>query len=174
VSLLEVEQLTGGYGAVRVLHGIDFSVDEGEVVVILGANGAGKTTTLRAISGMVKASGSIRLDGVELLGQGSHHIARAGVGHVPQGRGTFADLNQNYDYDKDSEKKDEAYRIVRAEKKEGDKWAIVSLFEFNGQQVEFPIPAVVKFAGDTRVFQTMPHAPIAVSNIAKLLLIQER
>jgi hypothetical protein len=50
-----------------------------------------------------------------------------------------------------SEKKDEAYRIVRAEKKEGDKWAIVSLFEFNGQQVEYPIPAVVKFAGDTAV-----------------------
>ena len=50
-----------------------------------------------------------------------------------------------------AEKKDEAYRIVRAEKKEGDKWAIVSLFEINGQQVEFPIPAVVKFAGDTAI-----------------------
>jgi hypothetical protein len=50
-----------------------------------------------------------------------------------------------------SEKKDEAYRIVRAEKKEGDKWAIVSLFEFNGQQIEHPIPATVKFAGDTAV-----------------------
>ena len=50
-----------------------------------------------------------------------------------------------------SEKKDEAYRIVRAEKKEGDKWAIVSLFEVNGQQVEYPIQAVVKFAGDTAV-----------------------
>ena len=50
-----------------------------------------------------------------------------------------------------SQKKDEAYRIVRAEKKEGDKWAIVSLFEFNGQQVEYPIPAVVRFAGDTAV-----------------------
>jgi hypothetical protein len=50
-----------------------------------------------------------------------------------------------------SEKKDEAYRIVRAEKKEGDKWAIVSLFEFNGQQIEYPIPATVKFAGDTAV-----------------------
>jgi hypothetical protein len=49
------------------------------------------------------------------------------------------------------EKKDDAYRIVRAEKKEGDNWAIVSLFEFNGQQVEFPIPAVVKFAGDTAI-----------------------
>jgi hypothetical protein len=50
-----------------------------------------------------------------------------------------------------SEKKDEAYRIVRAEKKEGDKWAIVSLFEINGQQVEYPIQAVVKFAGDTAI-----------------------
>jgi len=50
-----------------------------------------------------------------------------------------------------SEKKDEAYRIVRAEKKDGDTWAIVSLFEFNGQQIEYPIPAVVKFAGDTAI-----------------------
>lgn len=49
------------------------------------------------------------------------------------------------------EKKDDAYRIVRAEKQEGENWAIVSLFEFNGQQVEFPIPAVVKFAGDTAI-----------------------
>jgi branched-chain amino acid transport system ATP-binding protein len=90
--LLEVEGLHAGYGPVRVLHGLDLIVPEGQVAVILGANGAGKTTTLRAISGMVKATGSIRLEGVELLGMGSHHIARAGVGHVPQGRGTFADL----------------------------------------------------------------------------------
>jgi branched-chain amino acid transport system ATP-binding protein len=90
--LLELEAVHAGYGPVRVLHGINLEIPEGQVAVILGANGAGKTTTLRAISGMVKASGSIRLDGVELLGQGSHHIARAGVGHVPQGRGTFADL----------------------------------------------------------------------------------
>ena len=55
MSLLAVEELSGGYGAVRVLYGLDFTVEVGEVVVILGANGAGKTTTLRALSGMIDA-----------------------------------------------------------------------------------------------------------------------
>ena len=90
--LLELIDVHAGYGPVRVLHGLSLQVPEGQVAVILGANGAGKTTTLRAISGMVKATGRIRLEGKELLGMGSHHIARAGIGHVPQGRGTFADM----------------------------------------------------------------------------------
>jgi branched-chain amino acid transport system ATP-binding protein len=92
VSLLEVTGLTAGYGPVRVLHGIDFTVDEGEVVVILGANGAGKTTTLRALSGMVSAGGHARLDGHELVGTRTEKSARLGIGHVPQGRGTISDL----------------------------------------------------------------------------------
>jgi branched-chain amino acid transport system ATP-binding protein len=92
VSLLEVTSLRAGYGAVRVLHGLDFSVEQGEVVVILGANGAGKTTTLRAISGMIDASGHAAFDGHEILGRRSDQIAHAGMGHVPQGRGTIVDL----------------------------------------------------------------------------------
>jgi branched-chain amino acid transport system ATP-binding protein len=92
VSLLEVEQLTGGYGAVRVLYGLDFTVDKGEVVVILGANGAGKTTTLRALSGMIDAHGEIRFDGERINGWATERIAAAGVAHVPQGRGTLTDL----------------------------------------------------------------------------------
>jgi branched-chain amino acid transport system ATP-binding protein len=92
VSLLEVEQLTGGYGAVRVLYGLDFVVDAGEVVVILGANGAGKTTTLRALSGALDAKGHVRFDGREVLGRRTEQIAAAGVAHVPQGRGTITDL----------------------------------------------------------------------------------
>jgi branched-chain amino acid transport system ATP-binding protein len=92
MSLLEVSGLTGGYGPVRVLHGVDLVVDEGEAVVVLGANGAGKTTTLRAISGMLAAKGDVRLDGRSVLGKHPAAIARAGVAHVPQGRGTFAEL----------------------------------------------------------------------------------
>ena len=92
MTLLEVEQLTGGYGAVRVLYGLDFMVDAGEVVVILGANGAGKTTTLRALSGSVDAKGHVRFDGREVLGRRPEQIAAAGVAHVPQGRGTITDL----------------------------------------------------------------------------------
>ena len=92
VSLLEVTGLRGGYGAVRVLNGLDFTVEEGEVVVILGANGAGKTTTLRAISGMIDAQGHVVFDGRDILGRRPDQIAHAGIGHVPQGRGTIVDL----------------------------------------------------------------------------------
>jgi branched-chain amino acid transport system ATP-binding protein len=92
MSLLEVENLTGGYGAVRVLHGLDFAVDAGEVVVILGANGAGKTTTLRALSGGVDAKGLVRFDGHEIHGWRTERVAAAGMAHVPQGRGTITDL----------------------------------------------------------------------------------
>ena len=60
MSLLEVSNLTAGYGIVQVLFGLDFRVEAGEAVVILGANGAGKTSTLRALSGMIEAQGSIR------------------------------------------------------------------------------------------------------------------
>ena len=91
-SLLEVSELRAGYGAVRVLQGIDFSVDQGEVVVILGANGAGKTTTLRAISGMIATSGRVVFDGRSITGRRPEQIAAAGIAHVPQGRGTIVDL----------------------------------------------------------------------------------
>lgn len=92
-ELLVAEGLHARYGPVAVLYGIDFSVDEGEVVVILGANGAGKTTTLRAVCGMVSVTGSVRLRGAELVGRRPDRIARLGVAHVPQGRGTFAELS---------------------------------------------------------------------------------
>jgi branched-chain amino acid transport system ATP-binding protein len=92
VSLLEVRTLRAGYGPVEVLRGIDFHVDEGEVVVILGANGSGKTTTLRALSGMVETSGEVAFDGRSIAGSRPEQVARAGIAHVPQGRGTVTDL----------------------------------------------------------------------------------
>jgi branched-chain amino acid transport system ATP-binding protein len=92
VSLLAVEQLTGGYGAVRVLHGLDFTVEEGEVVVILGANGSGKTTTLRALCGMIDSRGRVTFDGNDIRGWRTERIASSGVAHVPQGRGTITEL----------------------------------------------------------------------------------
>jgi len=74
------------------LHGIDFTIDEGEIVVILGANGAGKTTTLRAVSGMIPVQGQVKLDGKSVANQAPEKIVRKGVAHVPQGRGTVVDL----------------------------------------------------------------------------------
>jgi branched-chain amino acid transport system ATP-binding protein len=93
VTLLSVSDLEGGYGPVRVLHGVGFDVDEHEVVVVLGANGAGKTTTLRAISGLNAASGRIEFAGESIVGRKPHVVARLGIAHVPQGRGTLADLS---------------------------------------------------------------------------------
>jgi branched-chain amino acid transport system ATP-binding protein len=93
MSLLEVTGLVAGYGPVTVLRGLDLFVDEGEIVVVLGANGAGKTTTLRAISGMIDTQGSVRLAGDEIVGHDPADIVRRGIAHVPQGRGTFPELS---------------------------------------------------------------------------------
>ncbi|MFP3901581.1 MAG: ABC transporter ATP-binding protein [Acidimicrobiia bacterium] len=92
MSLLELSGVSGGYGPVRVLHGIDLRVEEGNVAVVLGANGVGKTTTLRAVSGLIAVEGAITFDGERIDGKGPEVIAKLGIAHVPQGRGTFAEL----------------------------------------------------------------------------------
>ncbi len=91
--MLEVKDLQASYGAVQVLRGLSFEVPKGEVVVVLGANGAGKTTTLRAICNMLNTSGSVLLDGKEIIRTKTADIVRRGVAHVPQGRGTFPELS---------------------------------------------------------------------------------
>jgi branched-chain amino acid transport system ATP-binding protein len=85
--------LSAGYGPIEVLHQLDFTVAEGEIVVILGANGAGKTTTMRAISGMINRSGTVDFAGHDISGAKPDAILRAGISQVPQGRGTFTDLS---------------------------------------------------------------------------------
>jgi len=91
--LLEVKGLHAAYGATRVLHGMDFAMDEGSITTLLGANGAGKTTTLRALCGMVRTSGEVRFAGKRIEGRATEDIVRLGVAHVPDGRGTFANLS---------------------------------------------------------------------------------
>ncbi len=93
MPLLELANLTAGYGPRRVLHDLDLTVDEGEIVAILGANGAGKTTTLRAISGTIQRSGAITFLGRSMLDYGAAQAARAGIAHVPEGRGTMGQLS---------------------------------------------------------------------------------
>ena len=90
--VLTVSDLKASYGPVAVLHGLDFVVDDGEIVVLLGANGAGKTTSLRALCGMVDTKGSVQFEGTELVGKPPDWIVRRGIAHVPQGRGTFPEL----------------------------------------------------------------------------------
>jgi branched-chain amino acid transport system ATP-binding protein len=92
-AMLEVSDLHAGYGPLAVLHGVAFSVEDGGISTLLGANGAGKTTTLRAVCGMVKPKGSIRLAGEAIAGRATEEIVRRGVAHVPDGRGTFLNLS---------------------------------------------------------------------------------
>jgi branched-chain amino acid transport system ATP-binding protein len=91
-ALLSVHGLEARYGDTRVLRGVTFEVAEGGITTILGANGAGKTTTLRAVCGMVRTAGEITLDGRRIAGRPTEDIVRLGVGHVPEGRGTFVQL----------------------------------------------------------------------------------
>ena len=91
-ALLELRDVSGGYGPVKVLHDIDLVVEPGHVAVVLGANGAGKTTTLRAISGLISVHGEIRFDGASIVGKGPEVVSQLGIAHVPQGRGTFSEL----------------------------------------------------------------------------------
>jgi branched-chain amino acid transport system ATP-binding protein len=91
--LLEVKGLKAGYGQTHVLHGIDFHVEDGGVTALLGANGAGKTTALRAVCGMVRTDGEVNFLGERIAGKATEDIARRGLAHVPDGRGTFMELS---------------------------------------------------------------------------------
>src|SRR2546423_7213867 len=92
--LLEVEGLHAWYGESHVLHGMDFTIETGEVATLLGRNGAGKTTTLRAIMGILpQRTGSVRFRGTELIELPSNRIARFGIAYCPEERGIFASLD---------------------------------------------------------------------------------
>jgi branched-chain amino acid transport system ATP-binding protein len=93
-ELLRVGDLHAWYGESHILHGMNFTVGEGEVVTLLGRNGAGKTTTLRAIMGIVgQRSGSITFAGEELIDRASNRIAKSGIAYCPEERGIFASLS---------------------------------------------------------------------------------
>jgi branched-chain amino acid transport system ATP-binding protein len=93
MSLLDVKNLNASYGQTRVLHGLNFKMEQGSITTLLGANGAGKTTTLRALCQMmVRTEGEIHFDGKRFDGKATEDIVRMGVAHVPDGRGTFVNL----------------------------------------------------------------------------------
>ena len=89
MALLELENVEAAYGSVKALHGVSLTVGLGQVVALLGANGAGKTTTLRAISGTLRRSGSIRFADQDLARASAEKVAGLGIAHVPEGRGTL-------------------------------------------------------------------------------------
>ena len=91
-ALLEVSGLNAYYGKSHILQGVDFHVDEGEIVSLLGRNGVGRSTTIKAIMGDVPPQGSIKFKGREIAGLKSHQIARLGLGYVPENRDIFPSL----------------------------------------------------------------------------------
>ncbi|CAG2160720.1 ABC transporter ATP-binding protein [Cupriavidus numazuensis] len=91
---LEIRNLHAWYGESHILHGVDLTVNPGEVVTLLGRNGAGRTTTLRAIMGLTgKRKGSIRVNGAETIDMPTHRLAHCGIGYCPEERGIFASLS---------------------------------------------------------------------------------
>ena len=94
VPFLEVKDLQGWYGESHVLHGVNFHVNEGEVVTLLGRNGAGRTSTMRGVMGLIGArKGSIKVRGVETISMATHKIAQLGIGYCPEERGIFSSLS---------------------------------------------------------------------------------
>ncbi len=87
--MLEARGLCAFYGQSQALHGLDFALEEGAIMTLLGANGAGKTTTLRALCGTVRTTGEVRFADKPLAGRATEDIVRLGIAHVPEGRGTF-------------------------------------------------------------------------------------
>jgi branched-chain amino acid transport system ATP-binding protein len=90
--LLQVQGLSAGYGAARMVFGVSLHVERGEVAALLGRNGAGKSTTLKAIMGLLRAEGRVLLGDKDLTGKPPHVICRSGIGYVPQERRIFPDL----------------------------------------------------------------------------------
>ncbi|WP_224372159.1 ABC transporter ATP-binding protein [Hyalangium versicolor] len=93
-EILRITNLHAFYGESHILHGVDMTVNRGELVTLLGRNGSGRTTTLKAIMGLVgKRSGSIMVNGREVIGMASHKVAHLGVGYCPEERGIFSSLS---------------------------------------------------------------------------------
>ena len=93
-AALEISNLQAWYGESHILHNVNLTVNQGEVVTLLGRNGAGRTTTLRAIMGLTgKRTGSIKVNGVESIGMPTHKIAHLGIGYCPEERGIFSSLS---------------------------------------------------------------------------------
>lgn len=126
MSLLEFKSVSVNYGGIQALRNLSFSVNQGEILTILGANGAGKTSCLRALSGIVPLkNGTIDFDG-QCISKWSYHsphrVAHLGIAHVPEGRGIFPDLTVNENLDLG------AWSQKNAKKRENDRERVFSLF----------------------------------------------
>ena len=119
-ALLELAGVETFYGKSQVLRGLSFAVPRGQITALLGRNGMGKTTTLRSIMGLTPPrAGAIRFDGREITGAASHHVARLGVGYVPEGRQLFPHLDVG-----------ENLRLASLSGRDGGRWTLDAIFEY--------------------------------------------
>ena len=132
-AMLEIKKLEVAYGGIKAIKGIDFHVNEGELVTLIGANGAGKSSTLRALSGLIKpAGGKVTYKGQDITGIPSHALVGLGIALCPEGRGVFARLSVHENLlmgafarnDKEQilREVDEIYTMIRASKSALSKW----------------------------------------------------
>lgn len=125
MAMLEIAELEAGYGRVQVLRGIDLTVQEGEIVSVLGANGVGKTTTLRAISGVIPTwNGTVTFDGTTFTNEVPEKRAAHGLGHVPEGRGILTTLSVGQNLELGATLRSDGAKAVKA-----DRDRVLTLFE---------------------------------------------
>ena len=157
--MLKIENLHSYYGKSHILQGINLSINEGEIVSLLGRNGVGRSTFIKSIMGMVKSEGSILFNNKEILGSPIHEIANLGIGYVSENRDIFPDLTVK-----------ENLELGKKENKYGIKWNLEELFDlFPNLKKRIDVPGGVLSGGE----QQMLTICRSLMGCPKLIMIDE-
>ena len=157
--MLKIKNLHSYYGKSHILQGINLSIEEGEIVSLLGRNGVGRSTFIKSIMGMVKSEGSILFNNKEILGRSIHEIANLGIGYVSENRDIFPDLTVQ-----------ENLELGKKENKYGIKWNIEELFDlFPNLKTRIKVPGGVLSGGE----QQMLTICRSLMGCPKLIMIDE-
>ena len=157
--MLKIKNLHSYYGKSHILQGINLSIEEGEIVSLLGRNGVGRSTFIKSIMGMVKSEGSILFNNKEILGSSIHEIANLGIGYVSENRDIFPDLTVQ-----------ENLELGKKENKYGIKWNIEELFDlFPNLKTRIKVPGGVLSGGE----QQMLTICRSLMGCPKLIMIDE-
>ena len=158
-NMLKVKDLNSYYGKSHILRGVNLSINEGEIVSLLGRNGVGRSTFIKSVMGMVKSEGSILLNEKEILGRSIHEIANFGVSYVSENRDIFPDLTV-----------EENLELGKKENKYGIKWNLEELFDlFPNLKDRIKIPGGVLSGGE----QQMLTICRSLMGCPKLIMIDE-
>ncbi len=157
--MLKVSNLNSYYGKSHILQGVNLSINEGEIVSLLGRNGVGRSTFIKSVMGMVKSEGSIIFNNEQILGKPVHDIANLGIGYVPENRDIFPDLTVR-----------ENLELGKKKNKYGIKWNIEELFDlFPNLKNRIDVPGGVLSGGE----QQMLTICRSLMGCPKLMMIDE-